>query len=54
MQFKPVMLELGGSNAMIVLQDCEGSIDAVADGIVQGLTNLNGQWCAGIGRLLVG
>ena len=38
---------------MIVLPSCEGSLNSVADGVVQGLTSLNGQWCAGIGRLLV-
>jgi len=38
---------------MIVLADCADCVDFVADSVVQGLTNLNGQWCAGIGRLIV-
>lgn len=52
-QFKPYLLELGGSNPMIVMPSCKGNEEAVADSIMQGITSLNGQWCAGIGRLLV-
>jgi phenylacetaldehyde dehydrogenase len=48
---KPAQLELGGNNALVVLDDAD--IEAAADGIVAGLTTLNGQWCRAIGRLLV-
>ncbi len=49
--FKSLQLELGGNNAMVVLADAD--VDAVAAGIVAGLTTLNGQWCRALGRLLV-
>ena len=49
--FKSLQLELGGNNAMVVLEDAD--IDKVADGIVEGMTTLNGQWCRALGRLLV-
>jgi phenylacetaldehyde dehydrogenase len=50
-EFKSLQLELGGNNAMVVLPDAD--IDKVADGIVAGLTTLNGQWCRALGRLIV-
>jgi len=49
--FKSLQLELGGNNAMVVLSDAD--IDKVADGIVAGMTTLNGQWCRALGRLIV-
>jgi len=49
--FKSLQLELGGNNAMVVLEDAD--IDKVADGIVAGMTTLNGQWCRALGRLIV-
>jgi phenylacetaldehyde dehydrogenase len=49
--FKPVQLELGGNNAMVVLEDA--NLDKTAQGIVAGMTTLNGQWCRALGRLLV-
>ena len=49
--FKSLQLELGGNNAMVVLPDAD--IDKVADGIVAGMTTLNGQWCRALGRLVV-
>lgn len=49
--FKSLQLELGGNNAMVVLPDAD--IDKVADGIVAGMTTLNGQWCRALGRLIV-
>ncbi len=49
--FKPLQLELGGNNALIVLEDAD--LEAAAAGIVAGLTTLNGQWCRALGRLLV-
>lgn len=52
-QFKRCLMELGGNNAMVVLGNCAGVEDVIADRIVQALTVLNGQWCAGLGRLLV-
>ncbi len=49
--FKSLQLELGGNNAMVVLPDAD--VDKVADGIVAGMTTLNGQWCRALGRLIV-
>jgi phenylacetaldehyde dehydrogenase len=49
--FKAMQLELGGNNAMVVLADAD--VAKAADGIVAGLTTLNGQWCRALGRLLV-
>ena len=49
--FKAMQLELGGNNAMIVLEDAD--IGKTAEGIAAGLTTLNGQWCRALGRLLV-
>lgn len=49
--FKPMQLELGGNNAMVVLEDAD--LDKTAQGIVDGMTTLNGQWCRALGRLLV-
>lgn len=49
--FKPAQLELGGNNALIAFEDAD--LDAVAQGVVNGLTTLNGQWCRALGRLLL-
>ena len=49
--FKAMQLELGGNNAMIVLEDAD--LAKTAEGIAAGLTTLNGQWCRALGRLLV-
>jgi len=49
--FKPLQLELGGNNAMVVLDDAD--LDKTAQGIVAGMTTLNGQWCRALGRLIV-
>jgi acyl-CoA reductase-like NAD-dependent aldehyde dehydrogenase len=49
--FKSLQLELGGNNAMVVLPDAD--VEKVAEGIVAGLTTLNGQWCRALGRLIV-
>jgi acyl-CoA reductase-like NAD-dependent aldehyde dehydrogenase len=49
--FKPTQLELGGNNALVVLEGAD--LNAAADGIVFGLANLNGQWCRALGRVLV-
>ncbi len=48
---KPAQLELGGNNPIVVLEDA--NVEAAADGVVAGLTTLNGQWCRALGRLLV-
>ena len=48
---KPAQLELGGNNALVVLADAD--LNAVADGVITGLTTLNGQWCRALGRLIV-
>jgi phenylacetaldehyde dehydrogenase len=50
-ELKPLQLELGGVNAMIVLDDAD--LDAAAEGVVTALTTLNGAWRRGLGRLLV-
>ena len=49
--FKSLQLELGGNNAMVVLEDAD--LQAAATGIVAGMTTLNGQWCRALGRLIV-
>ncbi|WP_226660852.1 aldehyde dehydrogenase family protein [Microbulbifer aggregans] len=49
--FIPTQLELGGNNQLVVFADAD--LDHAATGIVYGLTNLNGQWCRALGRLLV-
>ncbi len=48
---RPLQLELGGNNPVVVFKDAD--LDAAAIGIVYGLTNLNAQWCRALGRLLV-
>ena len=48
---KPVQLELGGHNPFVVLDDAD--LDLVAEGVLRGLTTLNGQWCRAIGRIFV-
>ena len=48
---KPVQLELGGNNALVVLEDA--NLDAVADAVIAAMTTLNGQWCRALGRLIV-
>lgn len=49
--FKPVQLELGGNNALVVLEGAD--LEAAAIAIVFGLCNLNGQWCRALGRVIV-
>jgi hypothetical protein len=39
------------SNPAIVLEDAD--LDSTVEGVLQGLTLLNGQWCCGLGRLVV-
>jgi acyl-CoA reductase-like NAD-dependent aldehyde dehydrogenase len=48
---KPVQLELGGNNALIVLPDAGEAVAARAAADL--LTTLNGQWCRALGRLIV-
>ncbi|MCP2279610.1 Acyl-CoA reductase [Nocardia amikacinitolerans] len=48
--FKVLQLELGGNNPALVLGDAD--IDVAADGIFEGMTKLNGQWCEGPGKVL--
>ncbi len=50
-QMRPVQLELGGNNPLVVLSDAD--IELASRGIVLGLTTLNGQWCRAVGRVLV-
>lgn len=49
--FKPAQLELGGNNPMVVLEDAD--LDMAAQGVVNLLVSLNGQWCRALGRLIV-
>ncbi len=49
--FKPAQLELGGNNALVVLEGAD--LEAAATAIVFGLGNLNGQWCRALGRIIV-
>lgn len=48
---KPVQLELGGNNPLIVLPGAD--LSAAAEGVLEALTQLGGQWCRGLGRLFV-
>jgi acyl-CoA reductase-like NAD-dependent aldehyde dehydrogenase len=48
---KPSQLELGGNNNVIVLEDAD--LDIAAQGVINLMTSLNGQWCRALGRLLV-
>ncbi|MFA1542527.1 aldehyde dehydrogenase family protein [Actinomadura monticuli] len=48
---KPVQLELGGSNPLVVMPDADPGRAARA--AVDLLTTLNGQWCRALGRLIV-
>lgn len=50
-QIKPVQLELGGNNPMLVLPGAD--LDQAAAAIVTGLTTMNAQWCRALGRILV-
>ena len=50
-QFKPLQLELGGNNPLVVFEDAD--LELAATGIVYGLSNLNAQWCRALGRILV-
>ena len=49
--FKPAQLELGGNNAVIVMEDAD--FDTAAQGVISLMTSLNGQWCRALGRLIV-
>ncbi len=48
---RPVQLELGGHNALVVLPDAD--LDQAAGAVVGLMTTLNGQWCRSLGRLVV-
>lgn len=50
-EMKSAQLELGGNNNVIVLEDADS--DKAADGVINLMTQLNGQWCRALGRLLV-
>ncbi len=49
--FKPTQLELGGNNPVVVLEDAD--LDEAALGVDMLMTQLNGQWCRALGRLIV-
>jgi acyl-CoA reductase-like NAD-dependent aldehyde dehydrogenase len=48
---KPVQLELGGNNPLVVLPDAD--LGTAARAAADLLTTLNGQWCRALGRLIV-
>jgi phenylacetaldehyde dehydrogenase len=48
---RPVQLELGGHNPLVVMPDAD--LDRAAAAVVGLLTTLNGPWCRSLGRLLV-
>lgn len=48
--FTALQLELGGNNPVLVLADAD--VDVAADGLIEGMTKLNGQWCEGPGKVL--
>ena len=47
---RPVQLELGGHNPLVVLPDAD--LDQAAAAVVGLMTTLNGQWCRSLGRLI--
>lgn len=49
--FTPAQLELGGNNALVILDDA--TPEATAAAVVGLMTSLNGQWCRALGRLLL-
>ena len=49
--FRPMQLELGGNNPLVVFADAD--LEQAAMGISYGLSNLNAQWCRALGRVLV-
>jgi len=50
-QIKPVQLELGGNNPLVVLKSAD--LDKTAAAIVTGMITMNAQWCRALGRILV-
>lgn len=50
-EMKPSQLELGGNNNVIVLEDADP--EKSAQGVINLMTSLNGQWCRALGRLLI-
>ncbi len=48
---RPVQLELGGHNALVVMPDAD--VKQAAAAVVGLMTTLNGQWCRSLGRLVV-
>lgn len=48
---RPVQLELGGNNSLVVMPDAD--LDRAAAAVVGLMTTLNGQWCRSLGRLVV-
>ncbi|WP_326822143.1 aldehyde dehydrogenase family protein [Streptosporangium sp. NBC_01756] len=48
---RPLQLELGGNNPLVVLPDAE--VEPAARMAAELLTTLNGQWCRALGRLIV-
>ena len=48
---KPLLLELGGKDAAIILPDCD--FDATVDNIVKGAFSYSGQRCTAVKRVLV-
>ena len=47
---RPVQLELGGHNPLVVLPDAD--LDQAVAAVVGLMTTLNGQWCRSLGRLV--
>lgn len=51
MVLRPVQLELGGNNPLVVLRDADTAMAAQMAADL--LTTMNGQWCRALGRLIV-
>ena len=50
-EMKPSQLELGGNNAVVIMEDAD--LEEAAQHAINLMTSLNGQWCRALGRLIV-
>ncbi len=50
-EMKPSQLELGGNNAVVVMEDTD--LSDASQHIINLMTSMNGQWCRALGRLIL-